>query len=813
MQIKIGDLCRGDGKLFIKLTAHSLHNTSTLKLECLTNTGISLPSKIYQLGSSQDDSKEYIAVIPNMPCTEKLVFTEILENGQPESEPITRTIGYETAKWESRLNYRLKKNQMQDLRNFDIASYYSQIGFTPETIVPRPDSLTVKGFLTLPYSGSSDVEISVFSDSFKELQCPQHFLGDSEKKLGFSDPQSIRTIPFFIEIPHTSKCYLIKICDTLHPEYDNFAVIDSKRINDMVEDWEMLHLDAGSDPNYPIWFADRRAKSGDILRQSSIAFPLEPVFSIIVPLYKTPLDLFEEMIQSVLDQSYANWELILVNASPEETELAAKINNATAADSRIREVALDENMGISLNTRKGIEVASGDYVCFFDHDDVLTPDALFEYTAAINNDPQIDLLYCDEDKIMLNGKFGAPYFKPDYSIDLLRNNNYICHFLCIRKSLLDTLEPSPKDVDGAQDHDLTLKVAEKSSHIHHVPKILYHWRMCEGSTATDTSQKSYATEAGIRAVTRHLDRSGIKAKVEGDLNPFTYRVTYEIAEPLPLVSIVIPSKDNSDVLDTCIRSIVEKTTYANYEIIVIENNSEEQVTFDYYDQISNELPNVRIIKFDGSFNFSKIINFGVANSQGDYLMLLNNDTELITPNWLEELVGICSRSDVGAVGVRLWSPDDTIQHAGVGILGQAAEHLNFGYPRNRTGYFGLTEKPQNMSAVTAACMMVRRDIFNSVSGFDEGFEVAYNDVDFCLRLRDSGKLIVYWPYVELYHYESLSRGHDTSPKKKIRLHKEASKLNERWTRYYTEGDPYYNPNLYRENGMYLLNPKVPNNLL
>lgn len=811
MQVAFGELCRGNGKLFLKATVSAHQADTTIELTCCTGDGHPLPSKLYVVERVAPTATECIAVVPNMPGKTRLAFSAV-DDERIVKDSVSRSINFELSKWESRMNYRFRKEAMADLRDFDIADDYEAITVTFETLIPQEKSFTAKGYLTLPYTGVADIEATCLSADMKEVPITLVLLGESATTIDFIPDMAQRTVPFMIEIPKVSDYFLIEFADKEHPGFDSFAVIDPKRFNDMMEDWEQLHRDAGSDPAYPRWFQDRRAKAGDILRQSKVSLASQPTFSIIVPLYKTPLNFFDDMVNSVKQQSYASWELLLVNASPEDEALSQRARDAAHEDSRIKLISLSENMGISLNTRRGIEAATGDYVCFFDHDDVLTPDALFEYAVAVNRDPKIDLLYCDEDKIMLDGNYGAPYFKPDFSIDLLRNNNYICHFLCIRKSLLDTLEPSPKDVDGAQDHDLTLKVTEKSEHIHHVPRILYHWRMCEGSTATSTDQKSYATVAGIKAVQRHLDRLGIRAHVEGDIHPFTYRVHYEV-DGEPLVSIIIPTKDNIDVLDACVQSILDKTTYPNFEIILVENNSQEPATFAYYDKLSSEHSNVLITRYEGEFNFSKVINHGARAARGQYFLLLNNDTELITPDWLEDLVGVCQREEVGAVGVRLWSPDNTIQHAGVGILGAAAEHLNFGYPRNRTGYFGLTEKPQDLSAVTAACMMVRRDVFESLSGLDEDFAVAYNDVDFCLRIREVGKLVVYWPYVELYHFESLSRGRDANNVKKTRLHREASKLNERWAEYYTNGDPYYNVNLFQGNGMYLLEPEIANRRL
>ena len=418
---------------------------------------------------------------------------------------------------------------------------------------------------------------------------------------------------------------------------------------------------------------------------------------------------------------------------------------------------------------------------------------MFEYARAIESDSEIDLLYCDEDKLLEDGFYSQPFFKPDFSIDLLRNNNYICHMLTVRKSVLDSLPKAGSEFDGAQDHNLTLKVAEVARVIHHVPKVLYHWRMSASSTAANADSKPYATIAGIKAVSDHLERLGIMAKVEQSRRPFTYKITYDVAGE-PLVSIIIPSKDAVNLLDTCIKSIIEKTTYANYEIVIIENNSTDEKTFDYYDEITSRYEFVRVIKWDYEFNFSKLMNFGAKHANGEYLILLNNDTELLSADWIERMLGICQRKEVGIVGVRLLYKDDTIQHAGLCVTGGVAGHLNRALPKGNWGYFALTDAEQNFSAVTAACLMVQKSLFNEVGGFTEELAVAFNDVDFCLKVRESGKLIVYTPEVELYHYESISRGEEDSLQKKIRFHREVAYMNNKWAAYYTAGDPYINEN-------------------
>ena len=552
------------------------------------------------------------------------------------------------------------------------------------------------------------------------------------------------------------------------------------------------------------WREENFADRATIFKQHSIKLPNAPVFSIVVPLYKTPKTLFDEMLGSVLHQSYERWELLLVNASPEDDALSGAVAGASKRDPRVKVLTLEKNLGISANTNAGVAQTTGEFVCFLDHDDTLEPDALFEYARTVIEHPETDLIYSDEDKLSPDGELINPFFKPDFSIDLLRNVNYICHFLAVRRSLLVGLEPSTPEVDGAQDHDLTLKAVEHARRVHHVARVLYHWRMAEGSTALNPQTKSYALQSGVRAVQNHLSRVGIDAQVSADPSiPFTYRVRYALPTPDPLVSIIIPSKDHTDVLDVCIRSIIERSTYRNFEIVIVENNSVETDTFAYYRELETRFPDVvRIVTWHEEFNFSKIVNFGVSKASGDYLLLLNNDTEVITPDWLEELLGICSRDDVGAVGVRLLYADDTVQHAGVVVNGKGAGHLFKDFPDSDPGYFGLSLRVQDLSAVTAACLMTKRSAFELVNGFSEEFAVAFNDVDFCLKLREAGRLVVYTPYAKLYHYESLSRGYEDGIEKQLRFHREASLLGLRWPRHHVVGDPYINLNILPDNDRY-----------
>ena len=502
------------------------------------------------------------------------------------------------------------------------------------------------------------------------------------------------------------------------------------------------------------------------------------------------------MVGSVVDQVYQNWELILLNASPEDVTLQDALTKI--ADSRVRVIELEGNNGISDNTNVGIEAASGDYVVFFDHDDLLDPLALYYYAEAINEDGSIDALYCDEDFLNEEGEFVAPHFKSDFNLDLLRCHNYITHLLAVRAAFAKELMLRSA-FDGAQDYDFLLRLVERATNIVHIPDVLYHWRISDTSTAKSAGNKGYADDAGRRALQEHLDRCGIAATAELTDNACFYHVTYEVVGD-PLVSILIPNKDSVKVLKRCIDSVEDLTSYRNFEIIIIENNSVEEETFTYYEQAVAQYDNIRVVTWHGEFNYSAINNFGARDAKGDFILLLNNDVEVIEPKWLESMLAICQRPEVGVVGAKLLYPDDTVQHAGVimvkcqSIAEEASPgHAFWNLDRDDPGYMRRASLVQDLSAVTGACLMTKRSVFDELGGLNEEFVVAFNDVDYCLRVRELDKLVVYTPDALLYHHESFSRGSDAVGKNMMRFMGEQGKLRSAWSKYYACGDPYHRP--------------------
>lgn len=529
--------------------------------------------------------------------------------------------------------------------------------------------------------------------------------------------------------------------------------------------------------------------------QESKVFSFMPLISVIVPVYNTDSTLLTEMIQSVLDQSYQKWELCLADGSDDQHDYVGGICQRYASqDARIKYSKLEKNLGISGNTNAAILMSNGDYIALLDNDDLLAQGALYEVALAIN-ETGADFLYSDEATFNVKpSDSDSMHFKPDYSPDYLRALNYICHLSVIERKLADRVGLYDPAYDGSQDYDFTLRVTENAKKIHHISKPLYYWRIHAGSVADDISAKPYAYEAAKRAVESHLERIGLKGKVEYSRAVPAMRVIYQL-EAHPLVSIIIPTCDHSDLLKQCIDSIFSLSTYDNYELIICENNSRDPETFRYYDSIKND-PRVHIVTYEGGFNFSRINNFARRYASGEHLLFLNNDIKIITPQWIEEMLMFTQRNDVGACGIKLLYPDDTVQHGGIamGICGCAANLCPL-YPREHEGYMSRLAVASDMSACTAACLMVKANSFDEVGGFDEELAVSFNDVDLCLKLRDKGLLVVFNPVAEAYHYESRSRGYDKSGEKKKRMEREKQLLAQKWPSYYEEGgDPYYNRN-------------------
>ena len=534
-------------------------------------------------------------------------------------------------------------------------------------------------------------------------------------------------------------------------------------------------------------------------RQRNTVFDRMVKVSVLTPLWNTPENFLREMIESVQAQTYQNWELCLADGSDDAHAYVGEICREYAAkDSRVVYRKLEKNGGIAENTNRCLEMATGEFVAPFDHDDLLHPSVLYEYVKVIN-EKNADYIYCDE-ATFKNGDVNqmiTMHFKPDYAIDNLRANNYICHFSMFDRRLLEGTELYRTKFDGSQDHDMILRLTDKAKNVVHVPKLLYYWRQHAGSVSSGVQAKPYVVESARGAVADHLRRHGFSNFKITSTRAFEtiFKITYEIIGE-PKISIIIPNKDHVEDLRRCISSIMEKSTYDNYEIIVVENNSETREIFAYYEELANN-PAVKIIPYKGDFNYSAINNLGVSHASGDYVLLLNNDIQIITVNWMEELLMYAQRPDVGAVGAKLYYPDKTIQHAGVVIgLGahRTAGHVHYRQKRENLGYMGRLCYAQNMSAVTGACLLVKKALYEEAGGLDESFAVSLNDVDFCLKLRKLGYLNVFTPFAEAYHYESASRGSDMTGEAAARYNDESARFREKWKEQLEAGDPYFNPN-------------------
>ena len=544
---------------------------------------------------------------------------------------------------------------------------------------------------------------------------------------------------------------------------------------------------------YNQWYLNNKPTPEELDKQRKYKFDYNPKISIVVPTYNTKKQFLIEMIESVVNQTYTNWELCIADGASTLEETISVLKDYENKYKNIKVTFLNKNYMISGNTNEALKLVTGDYIGLFDHDDLLTEDALYEIVKLLNEDKEIDFIYTDEDKTDENTeKFFDPHFKPDWSPDLLTSYNYITHFTVFSKDLLNEVGNFNSEYDGSQDYDMFLRLTEKAKKISHIPKILYHWRVHSKSTASGIGAKSYCVESAKKALAKHLERIGEKGTVKDGKYISSYKIDYDIIGN-PKISIVIPNKDEVETLKKCINSILKKTTYKNYEIIIVENNSVKNKTFNYYKEIE-KIDNIRVIKWENEFNYSAINNFAVKQAKGEYILLLNNDMEVISKRWLEEMLMHAQRKNVGIVGAKLYYPDDSIQHAGVILgIGGVAGHSHKYFNRSQMGFAGRLKVVQNLSAVTAACLMVKKSIYDEVGGLDEGFKVAFNDVDFCMKVREKGYLCIFTPYAELYHYESKSRGAENTPEKVARFNSEIDRFESKWGLWIK--DPYYNPNL------------------
>ena len=798
MHIDARIICRSLGR-YVNVLAHvtDCADINLVKLKAtVSDSGIAVPYRRIPCSISHaSHGDEFIVALPDVDVDRVTLafFTD--------GEGVVAEWSYSPseAKWRSRANYKIHAALCQQVKDIVLGSDDSPVRFRLLDVIPDDahGQDIVRFAINSLEAYENALEVRLFDYCMNDLG-PVCLMGSNRVPSCRIEGVFEHEMVYSARIAQQQGDIIVSLST---PAFAEPLLFTSIWQNDYAAQRDrtarLIFMNAALDPYYKEWFSLHCANEETLAYQRKTTFPAMPLFSLIVPLFNTPTELFKEMYRSVLAQSYANWELILVNASPENAALSELAEEA-ASDTRVKVVTLEQNGGISENTNAGLDVATGDFIGFFDHDDVIEPDLLFEYAKAINEHPDTDVLYCDEDKLFPDGSLREVYFKTDFNLDLLRCNNYICHLLTIRTSLLNTLPRNTSEYDGAQDHNLVLHAVERARYVHHVSRVLYHWRATPGSTAASDQNKPYASNAGQRAVEEHLKRCGIDAVVTQKDVSFSYEIQYAVPADNPLVSIIIPTKDHAEVLRTCIDSIFELSTYESFEIVLVDNGSTDSRTHQYYEQLKTaHAGRITIVDYPKPFNFSAMINKGARVARGSYYLLLNNDTEVITPQWIERMLGTCARGDVGAVGVRLYYRDDTVQHAGGFIRNDSAWHFAVNYPRSKPkawGYFDLINCERDVTLVTAACMMTKRSCFEAVGGFDEQLAVEWNDVDYCLKLREQGLLIVYKPSVELYHFESLSRGYNSTREEKIRGKREKARLHNRWAEVFIDGDPYLNRN-------------------
>ena len=822
MSIKRLALCRSQGRLFVLLrfvgedVAGIIECEGSRAFAHATTNGASVP-----LLALPVDHGRVLAICPSVADYEReltVLVLPFLEGSAIDAEFASGgqklgsiRLDSRMAKLESKINYKAKPALCALIRDAQRGERCGCYEIDAVRYLPADSGAVWRYEVTWAEDPQHTPQLQILDTHMNAIDAAVHMF-ESQVDVPQQNGCCVNKTYLSVEMPEDIRDFVAIATDPAGQIQSGFCAMDGRLYNGMVDDsWNRMKDARADDAAYRRWFEQHRAKPGDLAcqRVAVAAFAYRPLLSIVVPCYKTDRVYLRELLDSVLAQSYDNWELLLMDASP---EWDAVTNLAAAAhDERVRRIELPGNGGIVVNTNAGIQQATGDYIAFLDHDDILEPDALFHYVAALNKavqDERPQVLFCDEDMFQKTGEWGQPVFKTKLNVDLLYSHNCVTHFLMVEKALIDRIGVSPEDVAGAQDYDLTLRCLAAGARFEHVAHVLYHWRVHPGSTADGSADsKPYAIEAGRLALQRHFDSLGVHGTVEESETPFVYRMRYALPEPAPLVSIVIPTKDHVETLDACVMSIAQKATYTNYEIVLVENNSEDPETFAYYENLPERVAAVsggkgvaRVEWWPGEFNYSQIINFGVKHAKGDYLLLLNNDTEVISPGFIEEMMGYLQRPDAGVVGAKLYYADHLVQHAGilVGVRGALA-HANQDFSAKREGYLARAVRPGNFSAVTGACQMVRRDVFEQVGGYNEEFAVGFNDADFCLRVWEAGYRTIFTPYAELYHYEFTSRGREEANEEKLcRWKREQALFMQRWPEFFLSGDPWLGPNLSAE---------------
>lgn len=801
--------CRGDGKGYIKIRIDN-GPSRLLSAYAQTDKGTVLPCGMYDMADSWNDrvlvshlmeekTKERMAVVV-VPLLDGCSMTVKVVAGTAVNDETLFSFRYRPleSKIRSRLAYKLNNLEITRIRDIDQRMRAGLPDVSVTGIFPAGSGRAVcRVHASLPWD-SSDEPVTVVCDESGNLLSTTPIQLESSYIPSARDSNiHTREVDYSLCVDDVPKTLYFGVYRRGHSPADgNFVCLLPDRFLTLLNGSRGYFAQVSADPSYSQWFDRRRAKPAELIAQRSTwrRFSHAPLISIVVVVFRTPEQYLRELLESVLCQSYERFELIIVNVSGDCPEIDKFLG--TVDDKRVHIIAA-ENRTIPENTNIGIEKTQGDYIAFVDHDDVLEPDILYRYADVINHHPETDLLYCDED-FLRNGRLENPIFKPGFNPDLLYAHNYITHMLMVSRHALDRVELSGADTNGAQDYDLTLKCVEVAREIHNVPRVLYHWRMHEQSTSSNPDSKPYAREAGRLALQRHFDRMDVPTVVEDADRPFFYTPRYEFTSK---ISVVIPTKDHVELLSRCLDSVFEKTTYKNYDITLVENNSTERQTFEYYDSITKAYDNVQVVTWPGKgFNYSAICNYGAEHSDGEIILFLNNDTEVIAPGWMGSMVGFFARPEVGVVGAKLLYSDGLIQHGGIVVEKDGPGVMHMYMPADDDGYMGLLRYPADCQAVTGACQMVRRSVFESIGGMDEQLAVAFNDVDLCLAVAKAGYLTVFDPDSILRHNEHSSRGNDErDERQRIRFQIEKHRFGLKWPSAVDNGD-YINPNLDRYYG-------------
>ena len=809
MRIQRQVACRKDGKALIKIHLEGYRQDARFEVQALTPGLIPVPACLYPFKTQDDCSGMYVLELPLMEVRYVDVHIFSLTPDSEVDDLVKIRVIYNSIKWQSRFNHRLRKQRCTEI--LDIGQGFIQEQFQIKELqhLEGEDCVVWRFFIEWEGTDEASPMLSGLDSRGKPFDV-EALLFEEQSLPGISSSEIPRRRRYLsVKLDKDLNAFSLIAEDALCNYRSGFCSIDQGTFEVLkYRTWIKMRDARAGDSYYQKWFAQHRVTDEELAKQRDTRFDYTPKISVVVPCFESTAGFLKGMIDSVQAQSYTNWEFLLLDASPKSG--VVKHAAQSVSDKRIRYIDLEANAGIVANTNRGISEATGEYIAFLDDGDMIEANTLYEYVKYINEHPGTQLLFCDEDRFAKSGSYCQPVFKTQLNLDLLYSYNCVAHLLLIQASLLQTIGLSPDEVSDAQDYDLILRVIEADAEICHIPRMLYHCRQHAALTSKNNiDDKTSAEEAGRLVLEAHMERRGIAAHVTTTDHPFMYRVHYLLPTPHPQVDIIIPSKDHIDVLGPCIESIIEKSTYDNYRITIVENGSKQTETFEYYEYLQKEYPCVSVINWEHEFNYAKIINFGVQQTKSPYVLLLNNDTQVISADFIEEMLGYLQRPEVGVVGAKLYFRDGLVQHSGmlIGPYGAVA-HVNQNFSAKQEGYLARAVRPGNYSSVTGACQMIRRSVFDEVGGYNEELAVGFNDVDFCLKVWKAGYRVVFSPYAELFHYEFVTRGRELADSsKQARWEQEQALFKQTWPECFEQGDPFTNPNLDRNSFYYAL-PEV-----